>query len=99
MAGRAHCERETAAGEANLERLFDGEFLIALRSRAAMPFESAMFANFVAHNIGCLVVIANVRGIGFHPSPTSSESGTDSVAMYETARRTSGLSSSPPLAT
>ena len=95
MPGRAHREREAAAGEPNLERLFDREFLDALRTVAAAPSDRAMLANFV----GRVLTDGDVCGIGLHPSPTSSDSTTDSVAIIATASRTSELNSLPPFAT
>ena len=48
MPGGAHREHEAAAGESNLQRFFDREFLAALRSDPAAPSKRAMLADFVA---------------------------------------------------
>ena len=69
MPGRAHREREAAAGESNLQRFFDREFLAALRSRATVPSKRAMLADFIASTIACLLSRPAVGGIGCHPWP------------------------------
>ena len=99
MAGRAHGKREAAAGESNLQRLFDRELLDALGSLAAMPSERVVLANFVADSVALFRGQVAVSGTGRHPSPTSSALGTDSVAINETASRTSSLKSLPPFST
>ncbi len=99
MAGRAHGKREAAAGESNLQRLFDRELLDAFGSLAAMPSERVMLANFIAYSVALVHGEVAMSGTGRHPSPTSSALGTDSVAMKETASRTSGLKSLPPFST
>ena len=58
-----------------------------------------MLANFVADSVALFRGEVAVCGTGRHPSPTSSALGTDSVAMNDTASRTSGLKSLPPFST
>ncbi len=99
MPGGAHREHEAAAGESNLQRFFDREFLAALRSDPAAPSKRAMLADFVASTIARLVSKPVVSGIHYHPSPTSSESAGGLLVMVRTASRTSGFRSPPPLAT
>src|SRR5271154_6619646 len=91
VAGRAHRKREAAACESNLQRLFDREPLDAFGSLGAMPSERVMLANFVADSVALSRKEVAVSGTRRHPSPTSSALGTDSVAMRETASRTSSL--------
>src|ERR1700733_13424030 len=99
MAGRAHGKREAAAGESNLQRFFDRERLDAFVSLAAIPSERVMLANVIPCRLPLFRGEVDMNGTRGHPSPTSSALGTDSVAMNETASRTSGLKSLPPFST
>ena len=72
MAGRAHREGETAAAQADFERLLDRELVSFAGSRAGAPFERRMVYNKFAHGAAGLRPLLTYEI--FTPSPPDAPS-------------------------